>query len=327
MDLEQAIKEIQKRYGGEAIFTFDGALEKPNVYSTGSLSLDWNVLGVGGIPRGRFTEISGIEGSGKTTVSLHTIANAQLEQDIVALIDAENKLDLRYADALGVDLNKLLLSQPDDGEEAIDIADALCKVPEVGLIVFDSAAALGGKMEREKDFTNNAEIGKIPRLLNKFFRRNASNIRKNDIAVIFTNQVRDKINSMYAGQTTTTGGHGLQHYSSILLTLRRKGDLKNKDGEIIGQEVIAIAKKNNIAKPKRSDTFKIWYGTGIDMAAELIEFGVDAGIVTRRGSFYNYGDIRLAQGLENAKNFLNNDPVLLATIQKECTEWLNESLG
>lgn len=325
MDLEQAKKEIQKRYGGEAIFTFDGSLEKPSVYSTGSLSLDWNVLRIGGIPRGRFTEISGPDGSGKTTVSLHTIANAQRQQDIVALIDAENKLDLRYAHALGVDLDKLLLSQPDDGEEAIDIADALCKVPEVGLIVFDSAAALGGKSEREKDFIDNAEIAKIPRLLNKFFRRNASNIRKNDIAVIFTNQLREKVNSMYAGQTTTTGGRGLQHYASILLTLRRKGDLKSKD-VIIGQEVVAVAKKNNIDKPKRVGTFKIWYGTGIDMAAELIEFGVEAGVVTKRGSFYSYGDIRLAQGLDNARNFLNDTPELLATIQEEVTEWLNENL-
>lgn len=326
MDLDQAIKEIQKRYGGEAIFTFDGSLKKPNVYSTGSLSLDWNVLGIGGIPRGRFTEISGIEGSGKTTVCLHIIANAQLQQDTVALIDAENKLDLPYADALGVDLNKLLLSQPDDGEEALDIADALCKVPEIGLIVFDSAAALGGRMEREKNFGDNSEIGKIPRLLNKFFRRNASNIRKNDIGVVFTNQIRDKVNSMYAGQTVTTGGHGLQHYSSVLLTLRRKGDIKDKDGIIIGQEVVAVAKKNNVSKPKLTDTFKIWYGTGIDIAAELITFGVDAGVVTRRGSFYNYGDIRLSQGLENAKNFLNSNPELLATIQEEVTAWLVESL-
>jgi len=330
VELDKVLKELHKRYGQDVVFSLDSEedLKRPNVYSTNSLILDWNVLGTGGIPRGRVTEIAGIEGSGKTTVSLHTTANAQKSGDKVAYIDAENKLDLRYAAALGVDVTSLLISQPDNGEIALDVADALCKVEEVGLIVFDSAAALGGQDEEDKDFDENASVAKIPRVINKFFRRNMSNIRKNDIAVIFTNQMRDVISSPIAGLKNTTGGHGLQHYSSVLLRLARTGDIKRGDGTIAGHVVKAVAKKNNVDKPKRTGLFKLWYGTGIDIASEVIEFGVEAGIVVKRGSFYNYKDQRLAQGLENAKNYLNNEnPELLETLREECQEWLKENLA
>lgn len=329
MDIDQAIKEIHKRYGSDSLYSLSSIedIKRPNVYSTNSLILDWQVLGVGGIPRGRVTEIAGAEGSGKTTVSLHTAANAQKCGDIVAIIDAENKLDLRYAHVLGVDLTKALISQPDNGEAAINIADTLCKAKGVGLVLFDSAAALGSLKEQEEDFESNADVAKIPRLLNKFFRRSMSNIRENDIAVIFTNQFRDIIGSPIAGLKNTTGGHGLQYYSSMLLRLSRTSDIKRSDGTIAGHVVKAVAKKNNVDMPKRTGLFKIWYGAGIDVASEVIEFGVESGVVTKRGSFYNYGDLRLAQGLENAKNFLNDNPEVRDKIHKECIEWLHKSLA
>ena len=321
--LEDATKKVRKLYGDDAVFSLKerGDYDPVDAISTGSLVLDWRVLGVGGFPRRRVTELCGNEGSGKTTVCLHAIVDAQQQGLEAVYIDAEHCLDLAYAESIGVDLTKLIISQPKNGEIALDIADALCKVPSMGIIVFDSAAALGSKKEQDDKFTDNADVGKPARMLNKFFRRNLSDIKDHNIAIVFTNQMRDKIGSIIPNQKTTTGGHGLQHYSSALVKLARIRDIMNKDKVKVGHIVKALASKNKVAPPKQVGEFKIWYSRGIDPVSDTLDIAVEAGIIKKRGAFYLYGDERLGHGQFNAIDNLR-EHAQLDVIRTGCEEWL-----
>lgn len=323
MDLEKAKKEIARMYGDETLFSLDLGIQPKvtDVISTTSLILDWTVLGVGGFPRGRVTELAGGEGVGKTTVALHTIAEAINRGFDVAYIDAENKLDFIYAEQLGIDLSKIMVAQPHNAEQALDIADALCKVPTVGLIVFDSAAALGSVEEQQKKYSENASFGATARLLNKFFRRSLANIRENNIAVIFTNQHRAKIGSLIPNQKITTGGFGLQYYSSVLMQMSRIGDIKDGDAKV-AHKIKAWTTKNGVAVPKRVGEFKIWWGRGIDKASDTLDVAVEAGIIKKTGAFYRHEDELVGHGLVKAVATLNEDSVLRDRIREECIVWL-----
>lgn len=323
-DIEKIKKQIQREYGDEALFTLEDIEYPPvNVISTGSFILDYKVLGVGGIPRGRVTELSGKEGIGKTTICLHLCLSAMSSGLMAAYIDAEHKLDIPYAKNIGVDTDSLLISHPEDGEIALDVADSLCSVNGLGLIVFDSAAALGSKEEREGEFTDTDSYAKVPRMLNKFLRRNVSKIRRNDIAVVFTNQLRDDIGS-YWGGTKTTGGHGLQHYSSVLFALGRRKDIK-ENGEVIGQQVEGYTKKNNVAPPYRSAKFDIYYNKGIDYVADLFNTAVKLGVVKKRSSWYSYNRETLGQGKVACTEIVREKPELLKQIEEEVINGIKES--
>lgn len=319
--MDKEFKYIQKTYGEDALVSLRDMLEARenlkhlSVFSMGSAILNWKVLGIGGAPRGRVIEVAGKEGGGKTTVCLHAAISAQKEDQLVAYIDAENKLDPYYAQAVGLDLDRVFISQPATGEEGLDIADALCKVPDMGLIIYDSAAALGSNRECEKNFQDNADVAKMPRLLNKFFRRNLSIIRENNISVIFTNQIRDVIGS-FIPMKNTPGGHGLQFYSSILLRLTRIKDIKVK-GDVVGQVVKAHTVKNNVARPRQVGQFSILYGIGIDYELDLIEYAVTKGPVKKRGSFYVYEGNTIAQGALNAAQELKDNPELKEQIERD----------
>lgn len=316
--MEQFVKRIQKQYGPSAILLLKGFVPEPvKAISTGSFVLDYDVLGVGGIARGRVTEIAGKEGSGKTSVCLHTAANAQQVGLKVAFIDAENKLDLTYAAALGVDIDELIISQPANGEVALGVADALCSLEDLGLLIFDSAAALGSKKEQSDKYEDNADVGKPPRMINKFFRRNINVIKENEIAVVFTNQFRSKIGQSWGDNITTTGGWGLQYYSSVLLRLTYIQQIKAGD-QVVGQRVKAHAKKSNISKPFQSGVFEIYYGRGIDLGADTLNAALEHSLLSKRGSYYVLpsGEI-LAHGKAKAVAALNDNRELLDGLIKE----------
>lgn len=326
MSIEQIQKELQKTYGESALFNFaDVEARPPDVISSGSLTLDHLVLGVGGFPRGRVTELAGGEGSGKTTICLHAGTNALKQGLYVAYIDAERKLDMRYARSLGLDKDndRLFVSKPHTAEQALDITDALCKSPEVGLIILDSVPALGSLEEKEKDYVDNSSFGAVARLLNKFFRRSIDHIEDNNIAVIFVNQYRSDIakSRFIPNAKKTSGGRGLQYYSSVLLRLRVMGKIGTTDHKI-AHEVKAVAEKNGVAPPYRAGTFKIWYGIGIDPYSELLDIGEELGIIKKSGSYYKYQGNVIAQGFENSMNALKEDTELYNLIKEEVTECL-----
>jgi len=321
------IKDLEKEFG-EGFFPdlSDFVPTPPEVISTGSYILDYDVLVLGGVVRGRSTEIAGKEGIGKTTVCLHLIANAQKQNLRAAFINAENKLDLNYAYKLGVDVPKLILANPRDGEQALTMADSLIQrvleqredVEGLGLIVFDSAAALGSIKEQEEDFIANADVAKIPRLLNKFFRRRIYDIRDLNIALVFTNQLRDIIGFGGWGATTTPGGHGFHHFQSTQLHLTRaKGADIKQDGAVIGHKVKAITKKHNVAESHRVGIFEIYYGRGIDYEADVFNTALACDAIGKRGSIYTlHGEI-IARGKLKAIEELKTRPELLAETIKE----------
>jgi len=314
--LESAIKQITKDFGEGSIMKLgQNAAMNIDVIPTGSMNLD-NALGLGGVPRGRIVEIYGSESSGKTTLALHIIAEAQKMDGIVAFIDAEHALDPKYAKALGVDIDELLISQPDYGEQALEIADMLVRSSAIDVIVIDSVAALVPKAEIDGEMSDQ-QMGLQARLMSKALRKLAGTLNKSKTTLIFINQIREKIGGFGFGpQTTTTGGRALKFYASVRLEIKRIGSVKQSD-EIIGNEIIVKVTKNKIAPPFKEAAFQIMYGKGISKVGEILDASIKADIVAKSGAWFSYGDIRLGQGKENVKNRLEDEPDLLNKIYED----------
>ncbi|MDP0488843.1 MAG: recombinase RecA [Fusobacterium sp. JB020] len=311
--LESAMKQITKDFGEGSIMKLgQNVAMNIDVIPTGSMNLD-NALGLGGVPRGRIVEIYGAESSGKTTLALHIIAEAQKLDGVVAFIDAEHALDPKYAKALGVDIDELLISQPDYGEQALEIADMLVRSAAIDVIVVDSVAALVPKAEIDGEMSDQ-QMGLQARLMSKALRKLKGTLNKSKTTLIFINQIREKIGGFGFGpQTTTTGGRALKFYSSVRLEIKRIGSVKQSD-EIIGNEVIVKVTKNKIAPPFKEASFQIMYGKGISKVGEILDAAIKADVVAKSGAWFSYGDIRLGQGKENVKNRLENEPDLLNKI-------------
>jgi recombination protein RecA len=281
--------------------------------STGSLSLDI-ALGIGGLPRGRIIEIYGPESSGKTTLALHVIAEAQKSGGVGAFVDAEHALDPVYAGKLGVDLDDLLVSQPDTGEQALEIADTLVRSGAVDVLVIDSVAALTPRAELEGEMGDSLP-GLQARLMSQALRKLTASVSKSKTMVIFINQIRMKIGVMYGSPETTTGGNALKFYASVRLDIRRVGSIKDRD-EVIGNETRVKVVKNKVAPPFRQVDFDIIYGEGISKTGELIDLGVKGNIIEKSGSWFSYGSQRIGQGRENARKFLKENPATAAEIEE-----------
>lgn len=323
--LQDALKQIKKDYGDGAIMKLgDNGKMKIDVIPTGSITLD-RALGQGGIPRGRIIEIYGAESSGKTTLSLHIIAEAQKKGGLVAFIDAEHALDPEYAKALGVDVDELLISQPDYGEQGLEIADKLAHSSAIDLIVIDSVAALVPQAEIE-GLMSDQQMGLQARLMSKALRKLTGTLNKSTTTMIFINQIREKIGSFGFGpSTTTTGGKALKFYSSVRLEVKKAMALRQGD-DIIGTDTIVKVTKNKIAPPFKEGRFEILYGKGISRIGEVLTLAVDMDIISKSGSWFSYGDMKLGQGKENVRAKLEEDKELAAEIEKKVLEKLEEGV-
>lgn len=317
--LAAALSQIEKQFGKGSVMRYgDNQVEHDiQVCSTGSLGLDI-ALGVGGLPRGRVIEVYGPESSGKTTLSLEVLAEMQKLGGTCAFVDAEHALDVQYASKLGVNLNDLLISQPDTGEQALEITEALVRSGSVDLVVVDSVAALTPKAEIEGDMGDSLP-GLQARLMSQALRKLTATIKRANCMVIFINQIRMKIGVMFGNPETTTGGNALKFYSSVRLDIRRIGAIKRGD-EVIGNETRVKVVKNKVAPPFKQAEFDIMYGAGISREGEIIDLGVQAGIVNRSGAWYSYGDQRLGQGKDNAREFLIEHPELAREIENKVRE-------
>ncbi len=314
--LSAALAQIDKQFGKGSVMRLG---EKEIVadiatVSTGSLSLDI-ALGVGGLPRGRVVEIFGPESSGKTTLTLQVISEMQKIDGVCAFVDAEHALDTQYAKKLGVDLNELLISQPDTGEQALEIVDALVKSGSVDLIVVDSVAALTPRAEIEGDMGDSLP-GLQARLMSQALRKLTGTINRTNTLVIFINQIRMKIGVMFGSPETTTGGNALKFYSSVRLDIRRIGALKKAD-EVVGNETKVKVVKNKVAPPFKQAFFDILYGEGISRSGEIIDLGVDCDVISKSGSWYSYGTNRIGQGKENVREYLKNNPSIAMEIENK----------
>jgi recombination protein RecA len=312
--LDAALSQIERAFGKGSIMKL-GKSDKPagvQVISTGSLGLDI-ALGVGGLPRGRVIEIYGPESSGKTTLALHTIAEAQKAGGTCAFIDAEHALDTIYAKKLGVDIENLLVSQPDAGEQALEIADTLVRSGAVDVLVVDSVAALVPRAELDGEM-GDVQPGSQARLMSQALRKLTGSISKSNTMVIFINQIRMKIGVMYGSPETTTGGNALKFYASVRLDIRRIGAIKERD-EVIGNQTRVKVVKNKVAPPFKQVEFDIMYGEGVSKMGEIIDLGVKAGVVEKSGAWFSYDSQRLGQGRENAKSFLKENPAIVAAIE------------
>lgn len=303
--IDTAIQAIERQFGKGSILRMnEDAVQAIPVIPTGSLTLD-RALGIGGFPRGRVVEIYGPESSGKTTMTLHAIAECQKAGGVAAFIDAEHALDTVYARALGVKVEELLLAQPDSGEQALEIVDTLVRSGALDMIVIDSVAALVPRQELDGDM-GDIQPGAQARLMSKAMRKITSAINKSHTTVIFINQLRMKIGVMFGSPETTTGGNALKFYSSIRLDIRRTGSIK-KGTDVIGNSTRIKVVKNKLAPPFKQVEFDIMYGKGVSQSGELIDLGLDAGFVTRSGSWYSVGEERIAQGRDNAKQYLEDN--------------------
>jgi recombination protein RecA len=310
--LDKALDDITKRYGDGTIMRLgESHLLDVDVIPTGSLSLDI-ALGTGGIPRGRITEIYGPESSGKTTISQHIVAEAQRLGGTCAFVDMEHALDPSYASRCGVDVDSLLISQPDMGEQALEITETLVRSGAVDIIVIDSVAALVPRAEIEGDM-GDSPMGMQARLMSQALRKLSGAIKQTNTAVIFTNQLRMKIGVMFGNPETTTGGMALKFYSSVRLDVRRIQSIK-LGSEIIGNRTRVRVVKNKVAPPFRTAEFDIMYNEGISKSGDILDLGTELSLIDKRGSFYSYGDIRLGQGRENAKGFLRENPDMMKEI-------------
>jgi len=314
--LAAALQQIERQFGKGAIMRMgDGtSMDGIGVVSTGSLTLD-TALGIGGLPRGRVVEIYGPESSGKTTLTLHAIAECQKIGCTTAFVDAEHALDPIYAEKLGVNVEDLLVSQPDTGEQALEIVDMLVRSGAVDMVVIDSVAALTPKAEIEGDM-GDTHVGLQARLMSQALRKLTSNIQRSNCMVIFINQIRMKIGVMFGSPETTTGGNALKFYSSVRLDIRRIGALKKGD-EIVGNQTRVKVVKNKLAPPFKQAEFEILYGEGISREGELIELGVKHGFVDKSGAWYSYQGERIGQGKENVRQFLKEHPEMAADIDQK----------
>ncbi|WP_300543097.1 recombinase RecA [Maricaulis sp.] len=313
--IEAALSQIDKAFGKGSVMKLG---QRPNVdiesISTGSLGLDI-ALGIGGLPKGRIVEIYGPESSGKTTLALHTVAEAQKAGGVAAFVDAEHALDPVYAGKLGVDVGELLVSQPDAGEQALEIADTLVRSGAIDVLVIDSVAALTPRAELEGEMGDSLP-GLQARLMSQALRKLTGSISKSNCLVIFINQIRMKIGVMFGSPETTTGGNALKFYSSVRLDIRRIGAIKNRD-EVIGNQTRVKVVKNKVAPPFREVEFDILYGEGISKMGELIDLGVKGDVIEKSGSWYSYNSERIGQGRENARQFLLDNPDISAEIERK----------
>ncbi|MDM7255991.1 MAG: recombinase RecA [Paracoccus sp. (in: a-proteobacteria)] len=312
--LDSALAQIERQFGKGSIMKLGGDNPAAEIESTstGSLGLDI-ALGIGGLPKGRIIEVYGPESSGKTTLTLHVIAEEQKKGGVCAFVDAEHALDPQYARKLGVDLDELLISQPDTGEQALEIVDTLVRSGAVSVVVVDSVAALTPKSEIEGDM-GDAQVGAQARLMSQAMRKLTASIGRSNCMVIFINQIRMKIGVMFGNPETTSGGNALKFYASVRLDIRRIGAIKDRD-EVVGNSTRVKVVKNKVAPPFRQVEFDIMYGEGISKVGELVDLGVKAGVVEKSGAWYSYGDERIGQGRENAKQFLRDNPAKAADIE------------
>ena len=304
--LDSALAQIERQFGKGSIMKLggDNAMRDIEATSTGSIGLDI-ALGIGGLPKGRIIEIYGPESSGKTTLTLHVVAEEQKKGGVCAFVDAEHALDPTYAKKLGVDLDELLISQPDTGEQALEITDTLVRSGAVSLVVVDSVAALTPKSELEGDM-GDSNVGVQARLMSQAMRKLTGSISRSNCMVIFINQIRMKIGVMFGSPETTTGGNALKFYSSVRLDIRRIGAIKDRD-EVVGNQTRVKVVKNKVAPPFKQVEFDIMYGEGISKMGELLDLGVKAGVVDKSGAWFSYGDERIGQGRENAKTYLREN--------------------
>lgn len=321
--LENALKQIEKQYGAGAIMRL-GENKHLNVdaISTGSLSLDI-ATGINGLPKGRIVEIYGPESSGKTTLALHCVAEAQKAGGQAAFIDAEHALDPIYAANLGVDVDSLLVAQPDYGEQALEIAEQLARSGAIDIIVVDSVAALVPRTEIDDDM-GDSHVGLHARLMSQAMRKLAGAINKSNTLIIFINQLREKVGVVYGNPEVTTGGRALKFYASMRIDVRKGEQLKNSDNQFVGSRTKVKIVKNKVAPPFRSAEFDIMYGTGISKEGEILDLGVEYGVIKKGGSWFSYGDRRLGQGRDNVKQLIKDEPAFAAQLEQEIKEKIAE---
>ncbi len=319
--LAAALTQIEKQFGKGSVMRMGdaGAVRDVDVISTGSLGLDL-ALGIGGVPRGRVIEVYGPESSGKTTLTLHIVAEAQKAGGTAAFVDAEHALDPGYASKLGVNMDELLVSQPDTGEQALEITDMLVRSGAVDIVVVDSVAALTPKAEIEGEM-GDSHVGLQARLMSQALRKLTGNIKRSNAVVIFINQIRMKIGVMFGSPETTTGGNALKFYASVRLDIRRTGSIKKGD-EVIGNETRVKVVKNKMAPPFRQAEFDILYGEGISREGEIVDLGVKADVIEKSGAWYSYDGNRIGQGKDNVRVFLRENADLAAAIEKRIREQL-----
>ena len=317
--LQLTLDKLDKTYGkGTVMKMGDSEFEKVEAISSGSLTLD-SALGVGGYPKGRVIEIYGPESSGKTTLTLHAIAECQKTGGIAAFIDAEHAFDRFYAQNLGVNIDELIISQPDNGEQALEIADNLIRSGAIDIIVIDSVAALTPKSEIEGEM-GDSKMGLHARLMSQALRKLTSNISKTNCTVIFINQLREKIGVMFGNPETTTGGNALKFYASVRLDIRRSTQIKDTNGNVLGNKTRVKVVKNKVAPPFKVSEFDIMYSKGISKMGEIIDLGVDNDIIDKSGSWFSYGETKLGQGRDSVKNILKDNPELCDEIEAKIVD-------
>ena len=322
--LKLTLDKLDKTYGkGTVMKMGDAAVEDMEIIPTGSLGLDV-ALGVGGYPKGRVVEIYGPESSGKTTLTLHAIAEAQKKGGIAAFIDAEHAFDRYYAEDLGVDVENLIISQPDNGEQALEITDNLIRSGAIDIIVIDSVAALTPKSEIEGEM-GDSKMGLHARLMSQALRKLTGSISKTKCTVIFINQLREKIGVMFGNPETTTGGNALKFYASVRLDIRRSTQIKNTNSEVLGNKTRVKVVKNKVAPPFKTVEFDIVYGKGISKVGEIIDLGVDFEIIKKSGSWFSYDDTKLGQGREAVKSLLLDNPELMDELEQKIKEAITEN--
>ncbi|PTX60370.1 recombination protein RecA [Kordia periserrulae] len=322
--LKLTLDKLDKTYGkGSVMKLGDSVVEDVETISSGSLGLDI-ALGVGGYPRGRVIEIFGPESSGKTTLTLHAIAEAQKKGGIAAFIDAEHAFDRFYAEKLGVDIDNLIISQPDHGEQALEIADNLIRSGAIDIVIIDSVAALTPKSEIEGEM-GDSKMGLHARLMSQALRKLTASISKTNCTVIFINQLREKIGVMFGNPETTTGGNALKFYASVRLDIRRSTQIKGTDGDVKGNKTRVKVVKNKVAPPFKTVEFDIMYGEGISKVGEILDIGVNYEIIKKSGSWFSYGDSKLGQGRDAVKTLLEDNPELLEELEVKIKEAITNS--